>query len=59
MVIPAFSWQAKTAAKYPTDDDPPFDAYALGPPVPTPGQVFAIGLNYKDHAGEANIPIPE
>lgn len=25
----------------------------LGPPVPLPRQVFAIGLNYRDHAAEA------
>jgi 2-keto-4-pentenoate hydratase/2-oxohepta-3-ene-1,7-dioic acid hydratase in catechol pathway len=30
----------------------------LGPPVPRPAQVFAIGLNYKDHAEEANLPEP-
>jgi 2-keto-4-pentenoate hydratase/2-oxohepta-3-ene-1,7-dioic acid hydratase in catechol pathway len=31
----------------------------LGPPVPRPSQVFAIGLNYRDHAEEAGLPIPE
>lgn len=31
----------------------------LGSPVPNPTQVFAIGLNYKDHAEEANLPIPD
>jgi 2,4-diketo-3-deoxy-L-fuconate hydrolase len=31
----------------------------LGPPVPRPSQVFAIGLNYRDHAEEAKLPIPE
>jgi 2,4-diketo-3-deoxy-L-fuconate hydrolase len=30
----------------------------LGPPVPRPSQVFAIGLNYRDHAEEAGLPIP-
>ena len=30
----------------------------LGPPVPRPTQVFAIGLNYRDHAEEAGLPIP-
>ena len=29
------------------------DLSLLGPPTPRPGQVFAIGLNYKDHAAEA------
>lgn len=35
-----------------------FDPAALGAPVPRPSQVFAIGLNYRDHAEEASIPIP-
>ena len=30
----------------------------LGPPVPRPTQVFAIGLNYRDHAEEMGIPLP-
>jgi 2,4-didehydro-3-deoxy-L-rhamnonate hydrolase len=30
----------------------------VGPPVPRPPQVFAIGLNYADHAEEGGIPIP-
>jgi 2,4-didehydro-3-deoxy-L-rhamnonate hydrolase len=31
----------------------------LGPPVPEPRQVFAIGLNYVDHARETHQPIPD
>ena len=31
----------------------------LAPPVPRPGKVICIGLNYRDHAEEANMPIPE
>ena len=31
----------------------------LGPPVTAPRQVFAIGLNYKDHAAESGIDPPE
>ena len=30
----------------------------LGPPVPNPGKVIAIALNYRSHAEEANKPIP-
>ncbi len=30
----------------------------LGPPVPRPGQVFGIGLNYRDHAAETGAPLP-
>lgn len=29
------------------------DLALLGPPVPRPSQVFAIGLNYRDHVAEA------
>ena len=30
----------------------------LGPPVPRPRQVFAIGLNYADHAAESGMQAP-
>ena len=28
-------------------------------PLPMPGKVIAVGLNYKDHAAEAGVPLPE
>ncbi len=28
-------------------------------PLPTPGKVIAVGLNYKDHAAESGVPLPE
>ncbi|MDJ0788779.1 MAG: fumarylacetoacetate hydrolase family protein [Myxococcota bacterium] len=34
-------------------------AGTLGPCVPDPRQVFAIGLNYRDHAAEAGLDIPK
>jgi 2-keto-4-pentenoate hydratase/2-oxohepta-3-ene-1,7-dioic acid hydratase in catechol pathway len=34
-------------------------ATSLGPPVPHPPQVFAIGVNYRDHAAEAGLELPE
>ena len=34
----------------------PFDAAQLGAPVPRPRQVFAIGINYAQHAAEAGYP---
>jgi 2-keto-4-pentenoate hydratase/2-oxohepta-3-ene-1,7-dioic acid hydratase in catechol pathway len=34
------------------------DAYWLAP-VPRPGKLICIGLNYRDHAAESNLPIPE
>ncbi len=32
---------------------------ALGPCVSTPGKIVAIGLNYRKHAAESGMPIPE
>lgn len=34
------------------------DAYWFAP-VPRPGKIICIGLNYRDHAAESNMPIPE
>jgi 2-keto-4-pentenoate hydratase/2-oxohepta-3-ene-1,7-dioic acid hydratase in catechol pathway len=31
----------------------------LGPPVPEPRQVFAIGINYASHAAEAEMQLPD
>ena len=28
-------------------------------PIPRPGKLICIGLNYRDHAAESNMPIPE
>lgn len=37
---------------------PSSDAYWFAP-VPRPGKFICIGLNYKDHAAESNMKIPE
>ena len=34
------------------------DAYWFAP-VPRPGKIICIGLNYRDHAAESNLPVPE
>lgn len=34
------------------------DAYWFAP-VPRPGKLICIGLNYRDHAQEAKLPLPE
>ena len=34
-------------------------AAVFGAPVPAPRSVFAIGLNYADHAGEADMDLPD
>lgn len=36
----------------------PFSAAQLGPPVPAPRQVFAVGLNYAAHADESGFVRP-
>jgi 2-keto-4-pentenoate hydratase/2-oxohepta-3-ene-1,7-dioic acid hydratase in catechol pathway len=40
---------------------PPLDirGQRLGPPVKRPGKIVCIGLNYRHHAAEAGMPIPE
>ena len=52
---PAFRAWAVTAAGIWRD----FDQGLLGPPVPAPRQVFAVAVNYRDHAAEASIELPE
>jgi 2-keto-4-pentenoate hydratase/2-oxohepta-3-ene-1,7-dioic acid hydratase in catechol pathway len=37
----------------------PFAREDLGAPAPRPAQVLAIGLNYRDHAKEAGLAIPD
>jgi 2-keto-4-pentenoate hydratase/2-oxohepta-3-ene-1,7-dioic acid hydratase in catechol pathway len=42
-----------------TDSTAPLDERRLRCPVPRPRQVFAIGLNYRSHAEESKLAIPE
>lgn len=37
----------------------PFSAEQLGPPAPRPAQVFGIGANYRSHAAEGGLEVPE
>lgn len=46
---------ARTATLPPGD---PFAATDLGCPSPSPRQIFAIGLNYSDHAAESGYAAP-
>jgi 2-keto-4-pentenoate hydratase/2-oxohepta-3-ene-1,7-dioic acid hydratase in catechol pathway len=41
------------------DNGVPVDLAELGPPVPAPSQIFAIGLNYRDHAAESGLAVPD
>lgn len=47
------------ADTYTGDAGDRIDPATVGPPVPRPPQVFAIGVNYRDHAAEAGIDLPE
>ena len=40
------------------DDAPALEGAALGPPVPRPSKILAIGLNYRGHAEESGLEIP-
>ncbi|WP_431919548.1 fumarylacetoacetate hydrolase family protein [Amycolatopsis tucumanensis] len=42
-----------------TADGVPVLLEELGPPSPEPRQIFAIGLNYRDHADEAGLEYPD
>ena len=35
------------------------DAIQVGPPLPRPGKLLCVGLNYADHAEEAGMAIPD
>lgn len=41
------------------DPDGAVDPARLGPCVPRPQKVFGIGLNYRSHAAESNLELPE
>ena len=53
-------WQAfrEWAEEVPSQAAVPIDNSVLGAPAPRPAQVFAIGLNYRDHAAEAGLEVP-
>jgi acylpyruvate hydrolase len=55
---------AQVLAKQAIADAPPAAvleraAVTLKAPIPRPGKILCIGLNYRDHAAESNQPIPE
>lgn len=43
----------------PTTDAVAVDEADLQAPAPAPAQIFGIGLNYRDHAAEAGLELPE
>ncbi len=37
----------------------PLESLRLRAPVPRPGKIFGVGLNYRDHAEETGQPVPD
>lgn len=46
-------------SSYVGTDGETLDPRLLGPPVTAPRQIFAVGLNYRSHAAETGIDLPE
>ena len=55
------NWDAlrSWALDAPVDDAAVLHTAQLGPPVPRPRQIFAVALNYADHASEAGFHLPD
>jgi 2,4-diketo-3-deoxy-L-fuconate hydrolase len=49
------AWALRSAAEAPIVPD----GTRLGPPLARPSKIVCIGLNYRDHAAESKMPIPE
>ncbi|MBI3668120.1 MAG: fumarylacetoacetate hydrolase family protein [Acidobacteria bacterium] len=49
----------KLTAAPPSTAVHPLSAVRLHAPIPRPGKLILIGLNYRDHAIETGMPIPE
>jgi 2-keto-4-pentenoate hydratase/2-oxohepta-3-ene-1,7-dioic acid hydratase in catechol pathway len=48
-----------SAGLTPREADVQLDEAALGPCVPRPSKIFAVGLNYRGHAHEAGLELPK
>ena len=53
------AWYAASSETIRTAEATTYRADELGAPVPEPRQVFAIGMNYRAHAAEADLGTPE
>jgi 2-keto-4-pentenoate hydratase/2-oxohepta-3-ene-1,7-dioic acid hydratase in catechol pathway len=48
------------AGERPMDGDPvPIASLELLAPVPRPGKIVCVGYNYRDHATESNVAVPD
>lgn len=52
-------WRAQLQALPQTAGWHALSEVRLRAPVPRPGKILALGLNYRDHAAEANMALPE
>jgi 2-keto-4-pentenoate hydratase/2-oxohepta-3-ene-1,7-dioic acid hydratase in catechol pathway len=50
---------ALAAAEPPAGAIVAIDTVRLRAPVPRPGKLVCVGLNYRDHAAESKMPVPE
>jgi 2-keto-4-pentenoate hydratase/2-oxohepta-3-ene-1,7-dioic acid hydratase in catechol pathway len=58
---PAFlrGFEARFAGLAPTLPEVDVTAERVGPPVPPGGHILSIGLNYRDHAAQAGMELPD
>jgi acylpyruvate hydrolase len=56
---PLMAAAAKAAAAAPATALVPRSAVTLKAPIPRPGKILCIGLNYRDHAAETNQALPD
>lgn len=49
----------KVLAATPASNGIPLESVRLAAPVPRPGKILCIGLNYRDHAAESGMTLPE
>jgi 2-keto-4-pentenoate hydratase/2-oxohepta-3-ene-1,7-dioic acid hydratase in catechol pathway len=54
-----FKRVADAASAAPPEARLPIANVSLGPVVPDPRKIIGIGLNYRDHAKETNMPLPQ
>ncbi len=50
---------ARTSPGWLTEVGAPLDQVVLKAPITNPNKVIGIGLNYRDHAEESNLPLPQ
>jgi 2-keto-4-pentenoate hydratase/2-oxohepta-3-ene-1,7-dioic acid hydratase in catechol pathway len=50
---------AKAAEEHAAELGVARDGLKLGPPVADPDKVICVGLNYQEHAAEAELPVPD